>query len=103
LENSLRYTDAGGALEIGAIISGNSIVIEFQDSKPGVSADELERLFDRFYRVEESRNRKSGGAGLGLSISKKIVDAHEGVISAHPSPLDGLLIRISIPVFGGRQ
>jgi len=103
LENSLRYTDAGGILEIGAKISGNFIAIEFRDSKPGVPADALVRLFDRFYRVEESRSRTSGGAGIGLSISRKIVEAHEGTISAHPSPLGGLLIKIEIPVFGGRK
>jgi two-component system, OmpR family, sensor histidine kinase BaeS len=103
LENSLRYTDAGGTLEIGAEVSGNFILIEFQDSMPGVSVQNMERLFERFYRVEESRNRSSGGAGLGLTISKKIVDAHEGTISAHSSPLGGLLIRISIPVFEVRK
>ncbi|MFA5323373.1 MAG: ATP-binding protein [Smithella sp.] len=103
LENSLRYTDVGGVLEIVVKISGDFIMIEFQDSKPGVSAGELEKLFDRFYRVEGSRNRESGGAGLGLSIIKEIVEAHEGVISAHSSPLGGLLIRISIPVFGGHK
>ena len=103
LENSLRYTDAGGTLETGAEVSGDFITIEFQDSEPGVSVQDMERLFERFYRVEESRNRGSGGAGLGLTISKKIVDAHEGIISAHSSPLGGLLIRISIPVFEGRK
>jgi len=103
LENSLKYTDAGGALEIVTKISDNFITIEFQDSKPGVSALDMERLFERFYRVEGSRSRSSGGAGLGLTISKKIVDAHEGTISAHSSPLGGLLIRIKIPVFEGRQ
>lgn len=96
LENSLRYTDAGGVLEVGARITGDFIMIEFQDSPPGVSPEGLERLFDRFYRVEESRSRESGGAGLGLSISRKIVEAHAGVISAHPSPLGGLLIRIGL-------
>lgn len=101
LENSLRYTDAGGSLEIAANADGDFVTIEFQDSKPGVSARDMERLFERFYRVEGSRNRSSGGAGLGLTISKKIVDAHEGTIFAHPSPLGGLLIRISLPVFGG--
>jgi len=103
LENSLKYTDAGGSLEIGAKISGNFIIIEFRDSKPGVSGEDMERLFERFYRVEGSRNRSSGGAGLGLTISKKIVDAHDGIISAHASSLGGLLIRISLPVFKGRQ
>jgi two-component system sensor histidine kinase BaeS len=103
LENSLRYTDAGGTLEIGAKINGDFIMIEFQDSKPGVSMEDMERLFERFYRVEGSRNRSSGGAGLGLTISKNIVDAHEGFISAHPSLLGGLLIRIRIPIFEGLQ
>jgi two-component system sensor histidine kinase BaeS len=103
LENSLRYTYVGGILEIRAEVSGDFITIEFQDSKPGVSVEDMERLFERFYRVEGSRNRSSGGAGLGLTISKKIVDAHEGIISAHSSPLGGLLIRISMPVFGGRK
>lgn len=103
LENSLKYTDAGGTLKIGTEVAVDFIRIEFQDSKPGVSAQDIERLFERFYRVEGSRNRDSGGAGLGLTISKKIVDAHEGIISAHSSPLGGLLIRISIPVFGGNK
>ena len=103
LENSLRYTDTRGTLEIGAKVNGDSIMIEFQDSKPGVSAQDMEMLFERFYRVEGSRKRGSGGAGLGLTISKKIVDAHEGIISALSSPLGGLLIRISLPVFGGRK
>lgn len=103
LENSLKYTDAGGTLKIGTEVAVDFIMIEFQDSKPGVPAQDREKLFERFYRVEESRNRNSGGAGLGLTISKKIVDAHEGIISAHSSPLGGLLIRISIPVFEGRK
>ena len=103
LENSLKYTDVGGTLEIRANINENFITTEFQDSKPGVSAEDMEMLFERFYRVEGSRSRGSGGAGLGLTISKKIVDAHDGIISALSSPLGGLLIRISLPIFGGRK
>jgi len=101
LENSLRYTDAGGELRVGAQVDNDFLIIEFQDSAPGVSARDRERLFERFYRVEESRNRESGGAGLGLTICKNIVDAHEGMISAHESPLGGLLIRIALPVSRG--
>lgn len=101
LENSLRYTDKGGILEVSAKVSNGYIIIDFQDSKPGVSEKDLERLFDRFYRVDESRNRTSGGARLGLTICMNIVDAHEGTISAHPSLLGGLRIQISIPIFGG--
>jgi two-component system sensor histidine kinase BaeS len=98
LENSLRYTDAGGKLDIVLAVSGDKAVIEFQDSAPGVPEKELDRLFERLYRIEGSRSRTSGGAGLGLAICKNIVEAHEGTISAHQSPLGGLLIRISLPI-----
>jgi len=75
-------------------------VIEFEDSAPGVREEELNRLFDRLYRVEGSRSRISGGAGLGLAICKNIVEAHAGTISAHPSRLGGLLIRVTLPISG---
>jgi two-component system sensor histidine kinase BaeS len=98
LENSLRYTDTGGELVISLTFTEGQVTIEFQDSPPGVPEEELDRLFERLYRVEGSRSRTSGGAGLGLAISKDIVEAHEGTISAHPSPLGGLLIRITLPI-----
>lgn len=97
-ENSLRYTDGGGALVINLAYSEGRAVIEFQDSAPGVPEKDLDRLFERLYRMEGSRSRASGGAGLGLAICRNIVEAHEGTISAHPSPLGGLLIRISLPI-----
>jgi two-component system sensor histidine kinase BaeS len=97
LENSLRYTEPGGELVIGLAFTEGHVTIEFQDSSPGVPEEELGRLFERLYRVEGSRSRTSGGAGLGLAISKNIVEAHEGTISAHHSPLGGLLIRIAFP------
>lgn len=99
-ENSLRYTDAGGRLVVGLAVSREHAIIEFQDSAPGVPEKELGRLFERLYRMEGSRSRASGGAGLGLAICKNIVEAHEGTISAHRSELGGLLIRISLPVAG---
>ena len=73
-------------------------VIHFQDSAPGVPEDELERLFERLYRVESSRNRNSGGAGLGLSICRNIVEAHGGTISAQTSPLGGVGITVRLPL-----
>jgi two-component system sensor histidine kinase BaeS len=102
-ENSLRYTDPGGELVVGLAFSNGRVTIDFQDSKPGVLEQDLDRLFDRLYRVEGSRSRESGGAGLGLAISKNIVEAHEGTISAHQSPIGGLLIRITLPIAGGQQ
>lgn len=97
-ENSLRYTDAGGRLAVSLILSEEQVIIELQDSAPGVMEKELGRLFDRLYRVEGSRSRTTGGAGLGLAICKNIVEAHEGTISAHQSSLGGLLVRITFPV-----
>lgn len=99
-ENSLRYTDTGGDLVIRLACHNGQAAIDFEDSAPGVPENELGRLFDRLYRVEGSRNRSSGGAGLGLSICRNIVEAHAGTISALPSQLGGVLVRITIPVAG---
>lgn len=100
LDNSLKYTDSGGNIAVRLTCRNNEAEIEFEDSLPGVPESELDRLFDRLYRVEASRNRASGGAGLGLAICRNIVDAHSGTISAHPAPLGGVLIRVALPVTG---
>lgn len=94
LENSLRYTDAGGKLEIGAQTQPGRLLIYWQDSAPGVNDDQLARIFERFYRTEGSRNRASGGSGLGLSICQNIVEAHNGTIYAQHSPLGGVRITV---------
>ncbi len=96
-ENSCRYTDAGGALQVKARSEGNKAVIDVMDSSPGVNGEQLPRLFERFFRGEASRSRKSGGAGLGLSICQRIVEAHDGRIEAKPSPLGGLWLRVELP------
>lgn len=98
MHNSLRYTDAGGRLEIAVSRSAERLVIDFCDSAPGVPEDALAQLFERFYRVEASRNRAHGGAGLGLAICRNIVEAHDGRIEARPSPLGGVCIHIELPV-----
>jgi two-component system sensor histidine kinase BaeS len=100
LENSLRYTEAGGCLELRTELDCHHLTIHFLDSAPGVSASELPHLFDRLYRVESSRNRAIGGAGLGLSICRNIVEAHGGVINAQSSPLGGLWQTITLPFDG---
>jgi len=101
LDNSLKYTDPGGSLNIRLATRKDQALVDLEDSAPGVSPSELNKLFDRFFRVETSRNRSSGGAGLGLAICKNIVEAHGGAISAHPSPLGGIRIKVAIPVTEG--
>lgn len=101
LENAARYTDRGGTLRIEAQRLHGEIAVVFSDSAPGVAPEHLPRLFDRFYRVEASRNRASGGAGLGLAICRSIVLAHEGRIAASHSPLGGLCITVHLPAAPG--
>jgi two-component system sensor histidine kinase BaeS len=97
LKNCLRYTDQGGECRLSALRKKRQIYINVEDSAPSVSMDELPRLFDRFYRVEASRNRSRGGAGLGLAICKTIITAHEGEITAQASRLGGVRIHINLP------
>jgi two-component system sensor histidine kinase BaeS len=97
LENSLRYTHPGGQIRVRTEKTADAVVVDFEDSAPGVPAAALAKLFDRFYRVDSSRSRASGGAGLGLAICKNIVAAHGGDITAYASPLGGLWLRVSLP------
>ena len=98
LENSLCYTDSGGRLLISASQTGRRIILDFADSGPGVSDQQLERLCERFYRAEGSRNRASGGSGLGLAICVNIVAAHGGTLRADHSPFGGVSIKVELPL-----
>ncbi|MEM1176183.1 MAG: ATP-binding protein [Pseudomonadota bacterium] len=98
LENTLRYTDAPGSLDVALTTDGTTAMLTFSDSAPGVPDTSLPLLFDRLYRVHESRNRKSGGSGLGLSICKAIVEAHSGTIAAEPSAKGGLRVSVGLPL-----
>ena len=95
LENTLKYTDGPGILNINMHGNDNEIIISFADSAPSVDEETLGKIFDRFYRVELSRSREMGGAGLGLSICSEIVDAHSGSIKAKQSSIGGLEIVIT--------
>ncbi|MGB0712225.1 MAG: ATP-binding protein [Gammaproteobacteria bacterium] len=103
LRNSLAYTDAGGRLRISALIENDVLLIDFQDTAPAVPDDALPRLFERLYRVDASRNRASGGAGLGLAIAHNIASAHGGELTARHSPMGGLWLRISLPLSHARS
>ncbi|VEB96317.1 Signal transduction histidine-protein kinase BaeS [Cedecea lapagei] len=98
LENSLRYTDSGGQLVISGKVVNQQFVMSFDDSEPGVSDEQLGQLFDRFYRAEGSRNRASGGSGLGLSICQNIVTAHGGTLTAAHSRFGGVSITVELPL-----
>jgi len=97
LENTLRYTDAGGTVQVSCVRRDTVLELVVEDSAPGVDADKRERLFERFYRTEASRNRASGGSGLGLAICRNIAEAHGGSINAEASALGGLRVVLRLP------
>lgn len=97
LENSLRYTEPGGRVRLGGQRQGEAILVHCEDSAPGVPEAQRSRLFERFYRVEGSRSRSSGGAGLGLAICRGIAEAHGGSLSAQASTLGGLWLTVRLP------
>jgi two-component system sensor histidine kinase BaeS len=98
LENTLRYTDSPGKLAIHLAPDDGGVRLLWDDSAPGVPDEALERLFERLFRVEVSRDRSAGGAGLGLAICRHIVAAHGGTITAAHSPLGGLRIAMRLPL-----
>ncbi len=100
-ENSLRYTDSPGVVSVRALREdAASVTLLIEDSAPGVPASDHERVFERLYRVESSRSRATGGAGLGLAICRNIVEAHGGRIGAGSSVLGGVKIEVRLPVEG---
>ena len=98
LENTVRYTDASGTLAVGQTRNSDHWTLWLEDSGPGVPAEALPRLFDRFFRVESSRNRAMGGSGLGLSICKTIVETMGGEIRAARGATGGLRMEIRFPL-----
>ncbi|MBC7453521.1 MAG: HAMP domain-containing protein [Massilia sp.] len=97
-ENSIRYAGPGARIVLSACTGDEWIEIMVDDSGPGVPEAALSHLLERFYRVEGSRGREHGGAGLGLALCQRIVDAHQGRMTVARSPLGGLRAAIRLPL-----
>ncbi|WP_163293806.1 ATP-binding protein [Desulfovibrio sp. JC022] len=97
-ENTLKYTDSPGTALISCSTSKTKVILMFADSAPGIPEGSMEAIFDRLYRVDQSRNRALGGSGLGLSICRQIIGMHHGTITAENSPLGGLMIKVELPL-----
>ena len=97
VQNAIRHTPADGAIFIRAVDAGNTVEVQVSDTGEGISEEELERIFQRSYRPDRSRSRDSGGAGLGLSIAKGIVEAHAGRIWAQSNVGQGSVFRFTLP------
>jgi two-component system sensor histidine kinase BaeS len=99
LDNALRHTPEGGSITLSAKDANvdEQVELAVQDSGPGLKAEDIERIFDRFYRTDSSRQREDGGSGLGLAIARSIVQAHGGQLSAESEMGKGLKVLIRLP------
>jgi len=95
--NAVRYTPEGGAVALRAYREGASVVAEVADTGVGIDAEQLPYVFDRFWRVEKSRSRSTGGSGLGLPIARNLVEAHGGTLTAASTPGQGSTFTVRLP------
>jgi len=82
LHNAIKFTPRGGTIEIDARVSGDRVHVSFRDSGLGIAGEDIERVFERFFKADASRTAAAGGSGLGLAIARKIVELHGGRIEA---------------------
>ena len=97
LSNALRHTPAGGAVQVQAVPVQTGVRVEVVDTGKGIQAEDLPHVFERFYRGEKSRNRATGGAGLGLAIARGIIEAHGGKITVESSPGEYTRFSFTLP------
>jgi two-component system phosphate regulon sensor histidine kinase PhoR len=97
LDNALQYTPSGGQIEVKACSKGQEVIFTVADTGIGIPESDLERIFERFYRVDAARSREAGGTGLGLAIARHIVDAHGGRIWVESAVGQGSRFHFSIP------
>src|ERR671932_403559 len=98
LQNALRYaSDASGGVEVRVERAPGEARLAVEDDGPGLPPDALERVFDRFYRVDRARSRAHGGTGLGLAIVRHIAEAHGGRVWAENRPEGGARFSVRLP------
>lgn len=98
LQNAQRYTPANQVVDVNLSVRDGMAVVEVRDHGPGIPEDELERIFERFHRLEKGRERVKGGTGLGLAIARKLAEAHGGSLSASNHPEGGAVFTLKLPV-----
>ena len=97
LDNALKYSEENGAISLTLEKRGRAIYLEVFNTTPAISTENLNNLFDRFYRADASRNSQTGGHGIGLSIVQAVVSAHRGEVQASSHDGQSLLISVTLP------
>ncbi len=98
LENAVAHTPQGGIVSVTAVQREHRVEVSVADTGEGIPAEDLDNIFERFYRVDKSRARATGGSGLGLTIARRLVEAHGGNIEARSEPGQGSRIAFTVPV-----
>jgi len=98
LDNALQHTPAGGAIRVRATVLPQAVQVTIADTGAGIAAHHLPFLFERFYRVDPARSRKTGGTGLGLAIVQQLVQAQGGQVSVESTPGQGARFHFSLPI-----
>ncbi len=97
LDNAIKYTDAGGRVELAVDRTQKRAMVEVTDTGRGIPSASLPNIFDRFYRVDKARSRESGGTGLGLAIARHIAEAHDGSIHIESKEGKGTTVTVALP------
>jgi signal transduction histidine kinase len=98
LDNALKYTDPNGNINLNLKREYSNIVLLLTNTGEGIPEEHLDKIFDRFYRIDKSRSRNSGGYGLGLAIAKTIVEQHGGKISVKSILNGSTTFKVELPI-----
>ncbi|WP_309080826.1 ATP-binding protein [Zhihengliuella sp.] len=99
VDNAIRYSPENTTVGVGVRVRDDIVEVSVTDQGPGISADDQERIFERFYRVDAARSRQTGGTGLGLSIVKHVMSNHGGEVTVWSQPGQGSTFTVRLPVF----
>lgn len=96
--NAVRHTPPGGTVTLRSEVRDDTLAVAVADTGVGIAASDLPKVFDRFWRADDSRPRSTGGSGLGLAIARKLAEAHGGAISVESTLGQGSVFTVRLPV-----
>ncbi len=101
LDNAVKYSEEGSTVDVFAATDGQHVSISVRDRGIGIPARDLERIFERFYRVDQARSRQTGGTGLGLAIVRHVAENHDGSVAVESRPGEGSVFTLRLPTASG--
>ena len=101
IDNAIKYNVAGGSVAISGTVQGGFLRVQVRDTGVGIRPEDLPRIYDEFFRAEDTRTREIRGTGLGLAITRKIVESHQGRIEVESMPGAGTTFTVFLPLASG--